>query len=282
MPFDQLGETMEARLRAGTVRYYDRGDGEPVVFVHGFMSNANLWRKVVTPLAETHRCIALDLPLGSHRSPMRPDADLSPAGLVRLVIDFMDKLRLETVTLVGSDIGGALCQMIVARCPERVSRLILLPSGHFSPLVFHYLEGATRTPRPRTRLGVPPAFGWAAKRPIDNEVAESYVRPAMTSHGVRRDMTKVLQGIATRYDADAMQEARRFGRPVLIAWPPEDRLFPFDRAVALSRAYPNARLEPIDDSFTYVPEDQPARLASLMLEFLQETEAAAPPQAVGA
>ena len=269
--FPESGEPREAQLRAGTVLYRDRGAGEPVVFVHGFMANGNLWRKVVPRLAEEFRCLAPDWPLGSHRVPMRPDADLSPAWLASLIVEFLDKLRLETAVLVGSDIGGALCQVVVAERPERVSRLVLLPSGPFSPLVFHYLDGATPAFTPKIRLRLPPAFGWAAKRPMDHAAAESYLRPAMSDPRVRRDMTKVLRGITMPDGSDAMQKMRGFHRPVLIAWPPEDRLFPFDRAVALSRAFPDARLEPLQDSFTYVSEDQPVGLASLISSFLADT-----------
>ena len=54
------------QLPQGTIRYRERGTGEPIVFVHGALVNADLWRKVVPELAKDFRCIAPDLPLGSH------------------------------------------------------------------------------------------------------------------------------------------------------------------------------------------------------------------------
>ena len=53
----------------------------------------------------------------------------------------------------------------------------------------------------------------------------------------------------------------------MIAWPPEDKLFPYAHALRLQREFRDARLEPIEDSLTFVPEDQPARLAALIREF---------------
>ena len=50
----------------GTIRYRERGEGEPIVFVHGLLVNGDLWRKVVPRLADRYRCIAPDWPLGSH------------------------------------------------------------------------------------------------------------------------------------------------------------------------------------------------------------------------
>jgi len=72
-----LGELKEVELAPGTIRYRERGTGEPIVFVHGLLVNGDLWRKVVPQLADRYRCITPDLPLGSHEIPMKPDADLS-------------------------------------------------------------------------------------------------------------------------------------------------------------------------------------------------------------
>ena len=70
----ELGEQRQVQLPQGTISYRERGTGEPVVFVHGALVNADLWRKVAPRLAKDFRCIAPDLPLGSHASPMEPGA----------------------------------------------------------------------------------------------------------------------------------------------------------------------------------------------------------------
>jgi pimeloyl-ACP methyl ester carboxylesterase len=71
--------------------------------------NANLWRNVVAELSAEFRCIALDLPLGSHTIPMPADADLTPHGLADLIAETIEALSLDDVTLVGYFTGGALC-----------------------------------------------------------------------------------------------------------------------------------------------------------------------------
>jgi len=268
----------DIRLRQGVIRYLDRGRGEPIVFVHGFMTNADLWRKVVPGLVGDYRCITPDWPFGSHPYPMNADTDLTSSGLVRLLLDFVRELGLDGVTLVGGDIGGAVCKAAAALHPERVSRLVLLPSGAFPPLVFHYLKwggnvsgitNATTYYMRRRRL-LSNAFGWAVKRPIDPKVSESYVRPAMYEEAIRRDIVKLLKGISIKHDLAVDGKLRYFQSPALIAWPPEDRLFPFEHAVELAGLLPNGRLEAIEDSFTYVSEDQPERLVGLLSAFMHE------------
>lgn len=103
-----LGEEREVELPQGPLRYRERGRGPALLFLHGFLVNGDLWRKLVPELAEHARCITPDLPLGSHTAPMQPGADLSPPGIALLVDDFMAALELDDVTVAGNDTGGAL------------------------------------------------------------------------------------------------------------------------------------------------------------------------------
>ncbi len=71
------------------------------------------------------RSYAPDLPLGSHPIALGADADLSPRGVARLVLDFLAALDLTDVTLVGNDTGGALCQFLIDTDATRIGRLVL-------------------------------------------------------------------------------------------------------------------------------------------------------------
>jgi pimeloyl-ACP methyl ester carboxylesterase len=85
---EALGTVHEVALPAGTIHYRERGAGPPVVFVHGLLVNADLWREVVPSVAEAGlRCIAPDWPMGSHPTAV-PHADLSPPGLAALIASF--------------------------------------------------------------------------------------------------------------------------------------------------------------------------------------------------
>ena len=115
----------EITLPQGTIHYRDTGEGPPVVFLHGLLVDGEVWRKVTPLLQGAARSIVPDLPLGSHRLAMKADADLSPAGVARLVGDLLAALDLEDVTLVGNDSGGAISQLVALDHGERVGRLVL-------------------------------------------------------------------------------------------------------------------------------------------------------------
>src|SRR3954453_4534635 len=104
----------EAKLSQGPIHYPESGAGPPIVFVHGLLVDGRLWRKVTPLLDGRFRCIVPDLPLGSHRSPMNPDADLSPPGLARILDAFLAERGLEDVTLIANDTGGAISQIMAA------------------------------------------------------------------------------------------------------------------------------------------------------------------------
>ena len=159
---ESLGSQREVRLPQGVVRYRERGTGEAIVFLHGLLVNGDLWRKVVPALSREYRCITPDLPLGSHELAVDADADLTPPGCARLVRDFLDALRLEHVTLVANDTGGAIAQLVVTEWPERVERLVLTPCDCFDifpPKLFAYLKVAARVPGLLAVVGVSLIYG---------------------------------------------------------------------------------------------------------------------------
>lgn len=278
-----LGERRTLDLPGGHLDIYESGQGSPIVFVHGLLVNANLWRKVVAPLSADFRCIALDMPLGSHRRPVGPGNALTPPEIAALIGQALEAMDLEHVTLVGNDTGGALCQMAVTSAPERIGRLVLtscdfrdnFPPKLFAPLVtLVKVPGATQailtSLRPRAPRRLPLAFGWLTKRPIDREAEDSYLFPSLVHAGIRADLRAALSQIDTRHSHAAADKLSGFEGPALIAWAREDKLFPPAHAEELARLLPNARLEWIDDTYTFSPEDQPGRLADLIAGFVRD------------
>jgi pimeloyl-ACP methyl ester carboxylesterase len=280
-----LGPAKTLELSGGRLRYHDVGEGPPIVFVHGVIVNANLWRKVVSRLSDRFRCIALDMPLGAHVEPM-PEADLSPPGLANLVADALDALGLEDVTLVGNDTGGAVCQLVAVNRPERLGRLALTSCDsfdHFPPKLFAFLKPVARvTPaipllfaplRMRAPRRLPIAFGWVTKKPIEpREAEDSYVLPLLTDNRIRADFARLVPGLDPRYTLEAGERLRSFDKPALIAWSAEDKLFPRSDAERLAAIIPQARLEWVDGARTFSAEDQPERVAELISSFVAAQE----------
>ncbi|MFJ9371504.1 alpha/beta fold hydrolase [Nocardia sp. NPDC101769] len=280
-----LGTRREIRLPSGPLDVFDRGNGDPVVLVHGLVVNANLWRGVVPVLARIFRCVTIDLPFGSHRVSM-PDTDVDPPGLAQLVIETIEEMELGPVTLVGNDSGGVVCQLVAARRPDLVARMVLTSCDaydNFPPKTFAYLKLAARIPagmailaaalRFRTVRALPVAYGWLSRAPIDHRASDSYALPAGVARDIRDDLRRVLRGLDKQHTIAVAKTFADFDRPVLLAWSDADRFFPTQHAHRLAADFPDARIEWIPGARTFSPEDQPALLANAVASFVTAGDA---------
>ncbi len=277
----------ELQTSAGTIEYEDTGgDGPPIVFSHGLVMTGSLWRGVVAELRSDHRCILPTLPLGAHRTPMRPDADLSMRGIARLLGELLEGLDLRDATLALNDWGGPLL-LAANGGAERIGRLVVtsceafdnVPPGLPGRMVGLAaklpggLNAALQPMRLRPLRRSPLTFGWMSKRPIPNEVVDDWLEPALTQRAVRRDLRKYA-GSSAQGSRDllvATGRLRDFRGPALVAWASEDRVMPPEHGRRLAELLPEGRLVEIEDSYTLIPEDRPAELAAHMREFMERT-----------
>src|SRR4029453_3878364 len=209
-------------LESGRIRVREAGDGPPVVLVHGALVNGHLWDDVIPLLADRHRVIAPDLPLGAHAEPVRPGAPLAlraqaagrrgPPRVLRaqadVVADLVSTLRLDDVTLVGNDTGGAVCQLVVTRRPDGIGRLVLTSCDAFDncpPRFFRFLVWSSYLPASAWLLAqtmrsprlarLPVAFGRLTHRGLEKDRLDRMFAPVRRSRGVRRDQVRLLRSI---------------------------------------------------------------------------------------
>ena len=273
----------QIELSAGTIAYSDTGGGGPViVLLHGLLMDASLWDEVTADLSPGHRCVAPTLPLGAHTRAIKPGADLSLPGIAKLVAEFLDRLGLDDVTLVGNDTGGAVVQLLAADGAPRIGRVVLASCdafGNFPPgLTGKTLALAGKLPPPLFSLAMqqmrlrplrrlPVAFGWLTKR--GDAATARWIRPVLTQPEIRRDTARMLRSVFAdkRLLLRTAEALPAFDRPALVVWAADDRVMPPEHGRRLATLLPNARLFEIPDSYTLIPLDQPAQLAEAIRKF---------------
>jgi pimeloyl-ACP methyl ester carboxylesterase len=269
----------EVQLPAGAIRYRETGEGKPVVFVHGYLVDGRLWDGVVDRLSNRCRCLAPDWPLGAQQVAMNPDADLSPPGIARLIADFLEKLELEDVTIVGNDSGGAMSQVLVTTYPERISHLALTNCDtheNFPPGMFKAMPPLAKLPGGMLALSAPfrigavgrRAFAPFARTKIPAELIASWLQPATADSNVMHDLKKVTAGMNKRYTLAAAEKLRNSDLPIRLLWAPGDKYFPISYAERLANEAGNADIVQIPDAKTFVPLDQPQRVADEIATFV--------------
>lgn len=268
-------------LDSGPIHYREAGEGEALVFVHGFGANGRLWEGTASSLASAHRCIVPDWPMGSHSEAMSPTADLTPPAQARLISEFLAELDLDAVTIIGNDSGGAVSQMLVTQMPARIGRLVLTNCDcfeKFPPQPFKSMFKAAQLPGGAASLARslqvsairrgPLGYGALTEQPIDEEILRSFVDPMHHDAGVRRDGMRFAGGADTR---DTMAAAARLPEltiPALLPWGAEDPFFTLDDARRLADLIPDSRLVPIEGARTFVTLDDPERVAAEIARFV--------------
>ncbi|MFT3852689.1 MAG: alpha/beta fold hydrolase [Ilumatobacteraceae bacterium] len=284
---ERIVTTSAGELRVRVVGPKDAAT-PPVVFVHGFLVDSTLWDGVAERLAAAGvTSYLVDWPLGSHRTPMSPDAALSPQAVADLIDEVLATLGLDDVTLVGNDTGGAICQLLVASHPARIGRLVLTNCDafdNFPPKAFVPLFAAARHPLLTRALlapmGLRPlrhspmAFGMLLRKPRDAALTEGWISPARHDARIRDDIARFARGLDRRCLVDAEAALARFTRPVRIVWGAKDRNFGIGTARRLAELFPAAELIEVPGVSTFVPVDAPDAVAAAILDVQGQSSAA--------
>lgn len=131
------------------VSYVERGNGPPLLLVHGLMTSAYSWRSIIGPLSARFRVIAIDLP-GAGESDAPGDLAQDPKTTASLLEAFCVALKLPPkIAVVGNSLGGYLCLWWALQNPERFEQLFVIHSPGFPELRLYALRFVTALPGAR-------------------------------------------------------------------------------------------------------------------------------------
>jgi pimeloyl-ACP methyl ester carboxylesterase len=121
---------------------------------------------------------------------------------------------------------------------------------------------------------LPIAFGRLTKR--GDAATARWMRPVLTRPEIRRDTVRMLRAAAadTGFLLAAAERLPGFNRPALVVWASQDRVMPMEHGRRLAGLLPQGRLTEVDDSYTLISLDQPAKLAQAIQDFGDQVETA--------
>ena len=276
----------EVVLHGHRITYRTAGDpGAPVLLlVHGLTSSSATWDPVIPALAEHALVVAPDL-LGHGRSD-KPADDYSLGALASLLRDLLERLGHDRATVVGHSLGGGVALQFAYQFPDHCERLVLVSSGGLGREVSPVLRAATL---PGAEFVLPvianvhlrDAGVGVAKllsrlpirlRPSVTEALRGYASlaetPARTAfvHTVRSVVGPGGQRVSGRNRLYLAAE-----RPTLIVWGALDTIIPVAHARSAHDEMPGSRLEIFEQSSHFAHQDEPARFAAVLLDFLATT-----------
>ncbi len=259
------------------VRYWDQGQGEPLLLIHGMGACLEAWAWNMDALSAKYRAVALDLP-GSGRSSRPAHEDVFSlryaGGFLRR---FIEKLGIATLGVAGNSMGGALAIQFALMHPDIVRRLILVDSGGLGKEVHWAVRFAT-LPFVDPFLVRPPhaAIMLAARQMVlrhDSASKEFVRRVTEYSHvaGTGSTLTRMaraavdLQGQMTPYST---AELGNIQAPTLVIWGEADKIIPAHHAENALQAIPDCRAVVISRAGHGPQIDRPEIFNEVVLEFL--------------
>lgn len=262
------------RLFTGEIAYLRRGQGPPVVLLHGIPSSSYLWRDVIDPLAERFDVIAPDL-VGYGDSEKRLDTDLSVAAQARYMVAFLEALQVHQAAIVGHDIGGGIAQLIATDEPTRVARLAVIDSivdnNWPVPDIARLRDPAwdqimaTLDLHNGFRKGL--EAGLAVPGRMTDEILDEWVRPFADQNG-RRSYLRAARALNNRDLVSRSRHIEEIASPTLILWGAQDRFLDAAWGAHLQRKIRGATLQVIDPGGHFLPLDRPEAVVEALLRFL--------------
>ena len=248
-----------------------RGDGSPLLLVHGLGGSRRSWDPVVEELAADREVVAVDLPGHGETPPL--DGENSIATLTDAVASFLEAEDLAGVDVVGNSMGGRIV-LELARRGEVGGTVALDPGGFWEGWERYFFYG-TLAPSIRLVRALQPVMGHLAGNPVGRTLLllQLSARPWALPGDVA---TEEMRTFAESPTFDELLRRLAFGPPqagpaangasVVIGWGSEDRVtLPRQADRALDR-FPEATLHWFDGAGHYPHWDAPAEATDLILE----------------
>ncbi len=255
------------------IHYLTAGDGDPVVFLHGWPASSYLWRKIMEPLAQYRLVIAPDLP-GFGLSDKPPDDPYTFDYHVNIFNSFLRRMGVERTDLVVHDLGGPVGLLWAVRNPGRVGHLVIMNTLVHPDISFlmRLLILAARTPFIKDYLASPAGIAMTMKLGVENkkamaeEAIAAYQAP-FAGKDARLVLLKTLTALRIDDLEELVQKLPSLEVPVYIIYGERDMMLA-NEMKKLAKELPRARVTPLTDCGHFLQEEKPERLSELIGEFL--------------
>ena len=262
-----------------TISYLEKGEGNPIVLVHGIPTSSFLWRDMIEELSAHGRVIALDLPGFGFSDPPH-DGDYGISNLARVLEGFLEALSIEQATLVCHDLGGPITLTYALRHPDNYERLIILDTFLHKDLPPWPLSMRMAKIRPIGELfmwlGGESIFragleeGVIDKSRISDAVVKRYYMPEGHPDKLNRAMLGTLR-IDYMNDLEFIEKnLRTIQKPTLILWGEKDTFLPISLGNRIHQDIMGSQMQRIPNCGHFIPEDQPELATKMIVAFLSD------------
>ena len=270
----------------GVLRYYDEGDGPPLLFLHGSGPGVTGWRNfrgVLPTFAPHYRCLVLEFPGFGVSDDFGGHPLVTAQGAVA---PFLDALGVPTVNIIGNSMGGGVGINFAIHQPDRIGKLVTIGGigmNVFSPGPsegIRLLQDFTEEPT-RQRL-----VDWLRSMVYDEALVTDELieeRWALATDPPTLESARRMYGKAAFAQMMAMMRAadvpmpwaqmHEVTCPTLLTWGRDDRVSPLDMALIPMRTIPRAELHVFPNCGHWAMIEAKKAFESAVLAFLRREDA---------
>jgi pimeloyl-ACP methyl ester carboxylesterase len=259
-----------------TTHYIEKGEGEPLILLHGFFYDSYIWAENIDVLAEKFKVYALDL-WGFGYSTRKP-LDYGYQLYTDQVLKFMDSLGIQSASLVGQSMGGGTAILFCVQHRQRVNKLLLVDPAalpHTLPLigkvfnlprVGEFFMGLSTNVVRNKNLG----DLWIYNKKLITKDYFDKVTRFQKIQGTTEVLAAILRKEFFHTLSDEVHQLSQEDVPILIVWGREDKANPLRLGQDMHRILKSSQLEVIDNA-GHVPNYEFSDVFNrLALDFLHE------------
>jgi len=271
--YENFLDTAFVDVKGAKIRFAKIGQGEPVLFLHGFPETLQTWRLILPDIAKKFQAIALDLKGFGYSD--KPQGDYSPQGMADFVKDYMEVSKIDKAHVVATDTGLTIACAFALKYPDRINKLVLM-SGTAYDKGLIAPEVRLLAIKPLGEFGLwllgPLAIGMGLKKGfykkglLSPKVFNEYYEPFKDP--VARKRTVELLHSFFEVLPDLGEKIKDINVSTLILWAEYERFFSLKVAKRLQKDIKNSRLEIIPSCGHFIQEEKPEIVTKLILSFL--------------
>jgi pimeloyl-ACP methyl ester carboxylesterase len=248
-----LSTTVEKLSSGRLLRIARLGNGPPVVLLHGYPDNLQIWSELAIRLADNFEVIAFDWPGMGYSAAWQ--GGTTPFHMAERLHKILDELEIERPSLVGMDMGGQPALVFAASHPERTHRLVVMNS-----LVL-WDENTSWEIQVLRKYGwnrfilrkFPRLVFWRAERTFlpRGRRLPAELRADMWKSFSQSDVRLFIARLCAGYQGTLMQLPEVYQKitcPTLVLWGEQDQHFPPNHAKRLCAAVPGSSLKIIPEA----------------------------------
>lgn len=274
---EKYAEGKQIEVDGNLIHFIEKGAGSPVLMIHGFFLDSQMWAPNIDALAEHFHVLAMDLwGFGySSRKPM----DYSYQLYAEQVLGFMDALAIERASIIGQSMGAGTAMLFCIQHRNRVDKLVLVDAAGMPgdlPLTAKFLAfsglgkfvmGLKTNAIRKKNL----ADFWIHRR---ENLTDEYFEKTTRFHkveGTGEAMHSMLRKKIFYTLGEEIPKLAAMDVPILLVWGAEDKSVPLETGRKIHNLLPTSRLE-IFERTGHVPNYEAAdRFNRLAVEFLKQT-----------